>query len=59
MGRDRMMKLHSPRQANLKQEGDREMKMRESNGGREQMKTEFIALLCTVCTAGMDKDRRE
>lgn len=33
--------------------------MRESNGGREQMQTEFIALHCTVCTAGMDKDSEE
>lgn len=54
-----MMKLHPQRQANLKQEGGREGKMRESNGGREQLKTEFIALHCTVCTAGMDKDRGE
>lgn len=33
--------------------------MRESNGGREQMQTEFIALHCTVCTAGTDEDGEE
>lgn len=44
---------------NLKQKGDQESKMRDSNGGREQMQTEFIALHLTVCTAGMDKDRGE
>lgn len=35
-------------------EEDRE---RGSDGGRDQMKTELIALHCTVCTAGVDQDR--
>lgn len=52
-----MMKLYTPQRANLKQEADQEGKMRESNGGREQMNVELIALHCTVDTAGMDRDR--
>lgn len=35
---------------NLKQEGDKEGQMRESNRGREQLQAEIIALWSTVQT---------